>query len=69
MRMGKKVAFVLNQCPTTPKNSRALEAAAGLRLLGVLADPIISAATKESRAPAHPFGGRRQAVLPAEIFP
>jgi hypothetical protein len=41
--MGKKVAFVLNQCPPTPRSSRSLEAAAGLRLLGVLADPMMSA--------------------------
>jgi chromosome partitioning protein len=43
LRMGKKVAFVLNQCPPIPRGSRSLEAAAGLRLLGVLADPMMSA--------------------------
>jgi chromosome partitioning protein len=43
VRMGKKVAFVLNQCPTTPRSSRSLEAAAGLRMLGVLADPLMTA--------------------------
>lgn len=32
-------AFVLNQCPPTPKGSRAAEAAAGLQLLGALIDP------------------------------
>lgn len=42
MRMGKKVAFVLNQCPPIPKSSRSLEAAAGLKMLGVLADPMMS---------------------------
>jgi chromosome partitioning protein len=43
VRMGKRVAFVLNQCPPMPRSSRSLEAAAGLRLLGVLADPMMSA--------------------------
>jgi len=43
MRMGRSVAFVLNQCPSTPKSSRALEAASGLKMLGVLADPMICA--------------------------
>lgn len=43
MRMGKRVAFLLNQCPPTPRSSRALEAAAGLRMLGVLADPMMTA--------------------------
>jgi len=43
MRMGKKVAFLLNQCPPMPKSSRSSEAAAGLRMLGVLADPMMTA--------------------------
>ena len=34
-------AFVLSQCPTTPKNSRAAEMAAGLGSLGLLAEPLI----------------------------
>jgi chromosome partitioning protein len=34
-------AFVLSQCPTTPKNSRAAEMAAGLCSLGLLAEPLI----------------------------
>jgi chromosome partitioning protein len=42
-RMGRRVAFVLNQCPPMAKNSRSIEAAAGLRMLGVLADPLMSA--------------------------
>jgi chromosome partitioning protein len=42
VRMGRSVAFVLNQCPPMPKSSRALEAAAGLKMLGVLAEPMIS---------------------------
>jgi chromosome partitioning protein len=43
MRMGRRIAFVLNQCPATPKSSRVIEAAAGLRMLGVLADPMMTA--------------------------
>lgn len=43
LRMGKRVAFVLNQCPPMPRSSRSSEAAAGLRMLGVLADPMITA--------------------------
>lgn len=35
-------AFVLNQCPPTPRSSRASEAAAGLSMLGVLAEPMVS---------------------------
>ena len=42
MRMGRPVAFVLNQCPPTPRSSRSLEAAAGLKMLGVLADPMMT---------------------------
>jgi chromosome partitioning protein len=42
VRMGRRLAFVLNQCPPLPKSSRSLEAAAGLRMLGVLADPLMS---------------------------
>ena len=34
-------AFVLSQCPTTPKNSRAAEMASGLGSLGLLAEPLI----------------------------
>jgi chromosome partitioning protein len=41
MRGGKRFAFVLNQCPTTPGNSRAPEMAAGLAALGLLAEPMI----------------------------
>ena len=40
-RIGKPFAFVLNQCPPLPRNSRSTEAAAGLQLLGVLAEPTI----------------------------
>jgi chromosome partitioning protein len=34
-------AFVLNQCPTTSKSTRASEMAGGLASLGLLADPMI----------------------------
>jgi chromosome partitioning protein len=34
-------AFVLSQCPTTPKGSRAAEMAAGLGSLGLLGEPLI----------------------------
>ncbi len=40
-RLGKPFAFVLSQCSTIPRNSRAAEMAAGLRTLGVLAEPFI----------------------------
>jgi chromosome partitioning protein len=32
-------AFVLNQCPPTPRGSRAAEAATGLQLMGALTEP------------------------------
>ena len=35
-------AFVLNQCPPGPRNVRAMEAAAGLHLMGVLAEPFMA---------------------------
>lgn len=35
-------AFVLNQCPPGPRNSRASEAAQGLHLMGVLAEPFMA---------------------------
>ena len=40
-RLSKPFAFVLSQCSTIPRNSRAAEMAAGLRTLGVLAEPFI----------------------------
>ena len=40
-RMGKPFAFVLNQCPPTPRSFRSTEASAGLQLLGVLA-PLVT---------------------------
>lgn len=41
VRLGKRYAFILNQCPPQPNNPRANEAAAGLRMWGVLAEPPI----------------------------
>jgi chromosome partitioning protein len=42
VRTNRPVAFVLNQCPPMPRSSRSLEAAAGLKMLGVLADPMMT---------------------------
>ena len=39
MGMKRPFAFVLNQCPATPRGSRAAEAAVGLSLMGALAEP------------------------------
>ncbi|MCW6511307.1 nucleotide-binding protein [Lichenifustis flavocetrariae] len=41
IRGQRPFAFVLNQCPTQPKNSRASEMAAGLASLGLLAKPMV----------------------------
>lgn len=41
-RLGRPFAFVLTQCSTIPRNSRAAEMAAGLATLGVLAEPAIA---------------------------
>lgn len=41
-RLGREVAFVLNQCPAVARSTRATEAAGGLSLLGVLAKPLIT---------------------------
>ncbi|MGJ8690832.1 MAG: AAA family ATPase [Gammaproteobacteria bacterium] len=41
VRMAKPYAFILNQCPPQPNNPRAKEAAAGLKMWGVLAEPSI----------------------------
>ena len=41
MRGRRPFAFVLNQCPTQPKNSRATEMASGLASLGLLAEPMV----------------------------
>ncbi len=39
----RKAAFVLNQCPATPRSARANDAARKLSRLGVLAEPMIAA--------------------------
>lgn len=41
VKLGKRFVFVLNQCPPQPNNPRAQEAAAGLNLWGVLAQPLM----------------------------
>lgn len=41
VRLGVPFAFVLNQCPPQPNNPRAHEAATGLRMWGVLAEPMM----------------------------
>ena len=48
LRGGKRFAFLLNQCPTTPGSSRADEMAAGLINLGYLAKPLIGLARRLS---------------------
>ena len=40
--LGKPTAFLLNQCPPTIRSPRAIEAAEVLKMLGVLADPIMT---------------------------
>ena len=39
----RKAAFVLNQCPSTYRSTRAIEAAKQLSCLGLLAEPMLSA--------------------------
>ena len=41
IRGKRPFAFVLSQCPTTPRNTRAAEMAAGLAALGLLAQPLV----------------------------
>lgn len=41
LRLDKRFAFVLNQCPTMPKNNRAFEVKDGLSAIGDLALPLI----------------------------
>lgn len=41
VRLGTQHAFVLNQCPPQPNNPRAKEAASGLSMWGLLAEPPI----------------------------
>lgn len=42
MGLKRPFAFVLNQCPPTPRGSRAAEAAVGLSLMGSLSEPKIT---------------------------
>lgn len=42
VRLERPFAFVLTQCSTIPRNSRAGEMAAGLATLGMLAEPLIT---------------------------
>ncbi len=42
MSLKRGFAFVLNQCPPNVRSSRASEAAAGLHMMGVLAEPMIA---------------------------
>ncbi len=42
MSLKRPFAFVLNQCPPIPRGSRASEAAEGLSMMGVLADPLVT---------------------------
>ena len=39
----RRAAFVLNQCPATPRSARASDAAKELSRLGVLAEPMVTA--------------------------
>lgn len=41
MGLKRPFAFVLNQCPSTSRSTRAGEAAEGLKMLGALAEPYI----------------------------
>lgn len=41
VRLQRPYVFVLNQCPPQPNNPRANEAAAGLRMWGLMAEPLI----------------------------
>ncbi|MCJ2069570.1 ParA family protein [Methylobacterium sp. J-030] len=41
MRSGKPFAFVLNQCSTIPRNSRANDTATGLSSIGYMAEPLL----------------------------
>jgi chromosome partitioning protein len=41
-RLGRPYAFVLNQCPPNIKSGRVADAAKALRLLGMMAEPLIA---------------------------
>jgi len=52
----RKAAFVLNQCPSSYRSTRASEAAKQLTRLGILAEPILSARMDFQDAVAAGFG-------------
>jgi chromosome partitioning protein len=54
--LGKPTAFLLNQCPPTIRSPRAIEAAEGLNMRGVLADPIMTFGTDFQDAVAAGLG-------------
>jgi chromosome partitioning protein len=56
VRLGKPFAFILNQCPPQPNNPRANEAAAGLRMWGLLAEPPVMQRTAHQDAFAGSMG-------------
>jgi chromosome partitioning protein len=54
--LGKPTAFLLNQCPPTIRSPRAIEAAEGLKMRGVLADPIMTSSADFQDAVAAGLG-------------
>jgi chromosome partitioning protein len=50
LRMGKQVAFVLNQCLPMLRSSRTSEATRGLSMLGVVAEPMVQSRTDHQDA-------------------
>lgn len=57
-RLSKPFAFILTQCSAIPRNSRAAEMAAGLKTLGVLAEPNIAQRADHQDAYAAGQGSR-----------
>ena len=56
VRLQRPFVFVLNQCPPQPNNPRADEAAAGLRMWGVMAEPLIMQRAAQQDAFASSMG-------------
>jgi len=56
VRSQKPFVFVLNQCPPQPNNPRANEAAAGLRMWGLMAEPLIVQRAAQQDAFAESMG-------------
>jgi chromosome partitioning protein len=54
--LGKPTAFLLNQCPPTVLSPRAIKTAEGLKMLGVLADPIMTSRADFQQAVAAGLG-------------